>query len=226
MLTRAAFTIAITIAMLFAATAAWRAAPVQSAVTVTVDTRTTYQTIEGWGGALPNVTFEAWIKNPTPENYDQLAVRDLGPDALRDKVLDAAIFDLGLNRFRLEVGPQVLMQNDNDDPNTINWDAFRFTRLATPGAPDRDSHGPSSTRAADRRRARPLFRRRPRLTPRASDVSTLDVRLGVRSGLDSAAGPGILSLTLGSGTTSSGTGGQIRVSRGARGRPGGASDNG
>ena len=91
-----------------------------------MDTTTTYQTIEGWGAALPNVTFEAWIKDPTPENYDQLNVRDLIPDALREEVLAAAVFDLGLNRFRLEVGPQVLMQNDNDDPNTINWDAFRF----------------------------------------------------------------------------------------------------
>ena len=41
-------------------------------------------------------------------------------------MLDAAVFDLGLNRFRLDVGPQILMHNDNDDPTTINWEAFRF----------------------------------------------------------------------------------------------------
>ena len=123
---RAAVKIFTIITMLVAAGGAWRAAPLQTAVTLTVDTDTTYQTIEGWGAALPNVTFEAWIKNPTPEHYDQLSVRDVIPDALREQVLDAAVFDLGLNRFRLEVGPQVLMQNDNDDPNTINWDAFRF----------------------------------------------------------------------------------------------------
>ena len=126
MMTRAVVRNITIITLLGVAVGAWRATPIQPAVTLTVDTTTTYQTIEGWGAALPNVTFEAWIKDPTPENYDQLNVRDLIPDALREEVLAAAVFDLGLNRFRLEVGPQVLMQNDNDDPNTINWDAFRF----------------------------------------------------------------------------------------------------
>jgi hypothetical protein len=40
--------------------------------------------------------------------------------------VEAAVNDLGLNRFRLEIGPQVEMLNDNSDPWKTNYNAFRF----------------------------------------------------------------------------------------------------
>lgn len=100
--------------------------PLPSEVTVTVDTDATHQTIEGWGATLPQVAFDDWLSDPTPQNYDRLDPRDIVSDSLREELLDAAVYDLGLNRFRIEVGPQVEMENDDNDPHTIRWDAFRL----------------------------------------------------------------------------------------------------
>lgn len=97
-------------------------------VTLTVDPDTRYQTIEGWGATLssPAVPFHEWDEKPTPENYDKLEVKALIPEDLKEKLLDAAVFELGLNRFRLEIGPQIEMHNDNGDPQNFNYEAFRF----------------------------------------------------------------------------------------------------
>jgi hypothetical protein len=87
-----------------------------------------YQTIEGWGATLPilDIPFDQWLENPTPDNYDQLPVGNSLPDDLRKRLINAAVNDMGLNRFRLEIGPQVELVNDNDDPNTTNASAYRF----------------------------------------------------------------------------------------------------
>ncbi len=92
------------------------------------DPSVTHQTIEGWGATLPTIgiPFEEWIEQPTLERYDELPVTDPLPEPVRLGIIDAAVSDLGLNRFRLEIGPQVEVQNDNDDPQCINWAAFRF----------------------------------------------------------------------------------------------------
>ncbi len=113
---------------------AWLAAacrgaePDQRAHVITIDAKTRFQTIEAWGAVLSNhgIPLVEWSQNPTGEEYDRLGVQDPVPDGLASRIMDAAVFDLGLNRFRLEVGPQVELTNDNDDPRVINFDAFRF----------------------------------------------------------------------------------------------------
>ncbi len=100
-------------------------------VRLVIDSHTRYQTIEGWGATLPilGIPMEGeggWFQDPTPENYDRLGIKDPVPDELKARIMDAAVYDLGLNRFRLEVGPQVELVNDNDDPMKIEIRAFRF----------------------------------------------------------------------------------------------------
>src|SRR3972149_2030710 len=97
-------------------------------VIVTVDSENRYQTIEGWGATLgmPGNVFEEWVKEPTPEHYDKLEIKDPVPEELKTKIMDATVSDLGLNRFRLEIGPQVEMRNDNDDPLKTDFKDFRF----------------------------------------------------------------------------------------------------
>ena len=99
-----------------------------SPVILTVNPDSRYQTIEGWGANLeaPGIPVDEWLKEPTPENYDKLDVKDSVPDELKAKIMDNTVSELGLNRFRLEIGPQVEMRNDNDDPLKTDFKAFRF----------------------------------------------------------------------------------------------------
>lgn len=78
-------------------------------VTLTVDATERHQVIEGWGATLgqPGIPVHEWQGEPTLENYDSLGVKDPFPPGLREKIIDAAVSNLGLTRFRLEVGPQV-----------------------------------------------------------------------------------------------------------------------
>ena len=59
-----AFTIITIITMLATATGAWRAAPLHAAVTLTVNTGTTYQTIEGWYPGVSKPTL-FWFEHLT-----------------------------------------------------------------------------------------------------------------------------------------------------------------
>ena len=78
-----------------------------SPVILTVNPDSRYQTIEGWGATLgaPGIPVAEWLKEPTPENYDKLDVKDPVPDELKAKIMDNTVSELGLNRFRLEIGP-------------------------------------------------------------------------------------------------------------------------
>jgi hypothetical protein len=93
-----------------------------------VDPSVRFQAIEGWGATLEEVgiPFDEWVKDPRPEHYDALDIKDTIPEWMRAAIIDETVFGLGLNRFRLEIGPQVEMTNDNDDPKRINDEAYRF----------------------------------------------------------------------------------------------------
>ncbi|NLF30768.1 MAG: hypothetical protein GX591_07770 [Planctomycetes bacterium] len=102
--------------IVLAALIALSAAASQAAVTVTVDTAATHQTIRGWGAALP------WLMDV--------------PDRLAGQIIDVAVNDLGLNGFRYECPAGWSTEatrwewlNDDDDPCRINWDAFNLPGL-------------------------------------------------------------------------------------------------
>jgi len=111
--------------------------------TITIDSKTTYQTMRGWENT-------AWIADPCDPAFP----------ALRDIVIDRAVNQVGIDRLRLEVrsgventtdyyadwiaagcpGPpdqqytrwrdnRYATVNDNNDPNTINWNGFHFSEL-------------------------------------------------------------------------------------------------
>ncbi|NPV46752.1 MAG: hypothetical protein HPY69_07325 [Armatimonadetes bacterium] len=80
-----------------------------------LDPQTRYQTILGWGKTTP------WLPAPA---------------LLRDQVIDRAVNDLGLNRLRFEgmCGNKVGLrswewENDNADPQDINWSGFSVADL-------------------------------------------------------------------------------------------------
>lgn len=100
------------------------------AVALHLDTKTTFQTWEGWS-CLPNpVGFErafvAWLRNPSPETYDRVGVNREFPSKLIGRMHDALVSEIGITRMRIEVGPQVEMKNDNADPFRTDASAYRF----------------------------------------------------------------------------------------------------
>jgi O-glycosyl hydrolase len=104
------------------------AAAKREPVTLRVDPAATYQTIEGWGATLGivGVPFDEWAADPTPAAYDRLTVVDSIPEQLRAQMIEQTVSELGLTRFRLEVGPQIELTNDNADPRQTNDEAYRF----------------------------------------------------------------------------------------------------
>ncbi|MCX6996541.1 MAG: hypothetical protein NTV49_05535 [Kiritimatiellaeota bacterium] len=99
------------------------------ALALKFDSSATHQTMEGWGGVLPiqrGTPFDLWVKEPTAEIYDKNPVKNPWPTDKRAALLADMVFDMGLNRWRLEVGPQVEIDNDNHDPAVANEKAFRF----------------------------------------------------------------------------------------------------
>ncbi len=104
------------------------AASPREPVELTLDTGTTYQTWEGWGGTagIVGVPFEEWIADPTGETYDRCGVNADLPVKYLARLQDDLVFDVGLNRFRLEVGPQVEIENDNDDPQVTDAGRYRW----------------------------------------------------------------------------------------------------
>ncbi len=95
-----------------------------------LDLATTFQTWEAWS-CMPNPPgyekpFAAWLEDPTLKTYDRVPVdRDL-PWKLIGRMHDALVFDLGITRMRLEVGPQVEPVNDDEDPSNTVVSAYRF----------------------------------------------------------------------------------------------------
>lgn len=107
--------------------------------TVTIDLATRHQTIDGW---------EATIDLPATPSDPGIGAADY------DRLLDAAVDDVGINRVRLEVRSgaetgdpatdeffdggrtydewrdyRYAVINDNDDPYVIDWDGFNFVEL-------------------------------------------------------------------------------------------------
>ncbi|MFX0136713.1 MAG: glycoside hydrolase family 30 beta sandwich domain-containing protein [Candidatus Hodarchaeota archaeon] len=83
--------------------------------TITIDAGIQYQTIEGLGGWIESGT----IRRGTPqEAYDNTPLWDM------------LINDLGLTQFQISFPAAIEDQNDNDDPNIINWSAFDPNRIS------------------------------------------------------------------------------------------------
>lgn len=106
------------------------AAPAGDPVRFRLEPGTTHQAWESWG-CMPNpVGFEeafvAWLKDPSREAYDRLAMNNRLPSKLISRLHDALVDEIGITRMRLEVGPQVEWINDNDDPFVTDASAYRF----------------------------------------------------------------------------------------------------
>ena len=76
---------------------------------VNIDHATTYQTIEGFGGFGAQ---RPWWEGDVPFHDEEFA--------------DLLINDLGVTILRNDVVPSFEIENDNDDPSVINWDAFNI----------------------------------------------------------------------------------------------------
>jgi O-glycosyl hydrolase len=110
--------------------------------TVTVDLSTRYQMMTGW-----EATAQAGQRFPVSFSL------------YRGALFDAAVNDLGINRLRLEIKAGLENRrdwwaelnagqiddggwrcvrystvNDNNDPQSINWDGFKFSELDLSGA--------------------------------------------------------------------------------------------
>jgi hypothetical protein len=99
-------------------------------VALRLDAKTTFQTFEGWS-CIPNPAgyeraFVAWLRDPRPETYDRVPMRRDLPSKLIARMHDALVDELGITRVRIEVGPQVEMENDNGDPRVTDAKAYRF----------------------------------------------------------------------------------------------------
>jgi hypothetical protein len=113
-------------ASILAAVSLCAAAPAAQPITLRFEPGSTCQRFEGWGIVLPCWLFRR-AKDPkeAAELYDRGPARSQHGDAL-NAALAAEMVERGFNRFRLEVGPQVELFNDNDDANVLNARAFRF----------------------------------------------------------------------------------------------------
>lgn len=107
-------------------------------ITITIDPSIQYQTMTGWEATLD------LAENPANPEWTPM----------HDEILDRAVEELGLNRVRLEIRSgaetrtdwidkmlsveidydtwkqhRYQVQNDNDDPNNIDWSGFNFNEL-------------------------------------------------------------------------------------------------
>ena len=105
-------------------------------VKIVFDPTAEYQVIEGFGAAIPWIPI--WSKTKPevpPQGFFGVTYRNLKgrkdplPSSFMEHILDAAVYELGLTRLRLEVGPYMEKEKDNDDPNEVNLDAFCFSWL-------------------------------------------------------------------------------------------------
>jgi hypothetical protein len=105
-------------------------------VSLIFDAKTTYQKMEGLEATVP--WNPIWTKTKPqfpPKGFiaerhaDVKGRQEPIPAELMDQILDAAVFELGLTRLRLEVGPYMEKGNDNADPNVTNLDGFYFSWL-------------------------------------------------------------------------------------------------
>src|SRR5262245_54803306 len=102
-----------------------------AAVRLTLDTNTTFQTWEAWS-CVPNPpgyerAFGEWCRDPTRETYDRVPMNDRLPAKLIARMHDALVGEIGITRVRIEVGPQVEPENDDDDPAHTVESAYRWT---------------------------------------------------------------------------------------------------
>jgi hypothetical protein len=114
------------LAIVFVATGIAVGQPAET-VRLTFDASVTHQTMEGWSVTMPCWGFDQWVNSETrsPAVYDATPDRGMFSDELNLAVA-ADLVERGFTRLRLEVGPQVELINDNDDPNTTNIEAFRY----------------------------------------------------------------------------------------------------
>jgi hypothetical protein len=105
-------------------------------VTLIFDDKATYQKMEGLEATVP--WNPIWTKSKPqfpPKGFiaerhaDVKGRQEPIPTALMNQILDAAVFELGLTRLRLEVGPYMEKGNDNADPDETNLDGFYFSWL-------------------------------------------------------------------------------------------------
>jgi len=105
-------------------------------VELALDTSQRYQKMEGLGATVPWTPI--WTrKKPlfppkgfiAPRHAKLTGHQQPVPPALLSKLLDDAVFDLGLSRLRLEVGPYMEKGNDNADPRLTDPNGFYFSWL-------------------------------------------------------------------------------------------------
>ena len=107
-----------------------------AALELVFDAQTKYQTMEGLAATVP--WSPIWTKNKPlfppkgfiAKRHEKVTGRqEPVPAELMNQILDAAVFELGLTRLRLEVGPYMEKGNDNDDPDAANPKGFYFSWL-------------------------------------------------------------------------------------------------
>jgi hypothetical protein len=105
-------------------------------VVLLFDPKTTYQTMEGLEATVPWNPIWTKTKPQFPpkgfiaERHANVKGRqEPVPAMLMNQLLDAAVFELGLTRLRLEVGPYMEKGNDNADPDITNLEGFYFSWL-------------------------------------------------------------------------------------------------
>lgn len=101
------------------------ASPAQDPVRVEVDVSTRYQRIDGFGTSL-TVGFEAFERGHFDEVVPYGVTYKLTPKQ-RDGILTTAVRELGVSHARLWLWPLgIEQQNDNDDPQVMDWNAFTW----------------------------------------------------------------------------------------------------
>jgi len=112
------------------------AAAAGATVELLCDPQTRYQRMEGLAATVPWSPIWTKKKPQFPpkgfiaKRHEKLkGVQEPLPAALMNQILDAAVFELGLTRLRLEVGPYMEKGNDNDDPAVTNLAGFYFSWL-------------------------------------------------------------------------------------------------
>lgn len=83
----------------------------QTRVSVNVNPKTTFQTIEGFGGGILDFT----------ENFP--------PEYNNPEFVDLLVNDLGISVLRTAVPHQLELSNDDDDPNHFNWEDFNMLQM-------------------------------------------------------------------------------------------------
>ncbi|MBI4243668.1 MAG: glycoside hydrolase family 30 protein [Planctomycetes bacterium] len=95
-------------------------------IRIDIDLQKQFQTIGGWGA---NSNFPSSKSNRDAARLIKGSKDYPRESGLRDRILDAAVLDLGLNKLLLGVNRFVEPDNDNSDSDKINMSAFEFSDL-------------------------------------------------------------------------------------------------